>query len=78
MQVLRQRHHLSSLTSGGARHGNPAGGGGALGARRIGEGRLSWQELLRTEPAELRRIVGGIGNAVRTGHYVLQDAASVS
>ncbi len=41
-----------------------SGAGASFGARRIGEGRLSWQELLRQDPAELRRIVAGVGNTV--------------
>ncbi len=39
-------------------------GPSSFGARRIGDGRLSWQELLRTDPKELARIVEGFGNTV--------------
>ena len=44
-------------------------------ARRVGDAslRLSWPTLLRTEPAELRRIVSGLGNTVKALNDYLMD-----
>ena len=42
-------------------------------SKRIGEGRLSWQTLLRTDPSELKRTVAGLGNTVRALNEYLME-----
>ncbi len=55
-QVLQHRVHQSRAPGGPQ--------SGAFGTKR-----LTWQELLSTDSAELKRIVGGLGNTVITLKY---------